>query len=552
MTFDTSSYGQGNDAPNMLSNMQGWMGLAQQGSQNKLLKQQVQAKAAAADIYKSAPLNQYGQPDENYLMQNAGAAGIMAPEVIQNAQSQKQSNIDIQTKLLGMQESQLALSKNINGTVASSASTLVPDIQAAKNGQGPYVTDGQWDPAKALKALASTKADIIAASTGPDGKPTYTPQQAVQDLQGVDASNPDSMTQYLVSKSAQAQAALGHINEALDIKRGALGSAQVGGMTQPTAQNVFTGTTTPAGQAVPTGTGVTSSGIPVFNSQVVPTSNDFSPSNSQNPNTIRGSLGTGVQGAPLPVPSQATSLQGQPVYPAAAPGVAEAVSATNVAGGTQLAADRASTATSQATLTNMKMAYDSLQAAPTGRGSGELQKLKNFAIWAAPELADKDFGKQAANYDTATAALNDQARQLAAQFGPHTNANLDATFSAKPNTEQTKAAALALQEKIMSLTRTNYARTMFHDSPFNGIKTGKVDLSNTSPANYQQWSNSFNQTVDPVALGADLMEPQKLASYYQGLSKVPNPTTGLSPRDRFNNGYNLGVAYGFQNHVAGQ
>lgn len=301
---DASSYATNDGGgQNLLSKIQQGIGIKNSSIENQLLQQQLQSKQGIAQLYQNAPKDDQGNPDLNYIAQNAGQAGVGAPEALSAALSMQKQKVDLQRALIGQNEDTLSLGKNRNDTITSATLPIVSDIQKAK-------ANGTYDADATRKQLASAYANVIASSVGPDGKPVITPQSAIQHLGSIDFSNPDSVMQELVTKASQAKAMSGHLDEALAIKRGTLGSQQTGRGTQPTSQDIFSGSTSPAGPIIPTGSSF-SDGKNQYNTNLVPASNPFSPANAANPNSppqqaltgskpsIPGSPQTAVQAAPL-------------------------------------------------------------------------------------------------------------------------------------------------------------------------------------------------------------------------------------------------------------
>lgn len=532
---------------NPLSNLSEVAGISNAVVSNKLHQQELQGQQGLSSLYANAPKDAQGNIDQNYLAQNAGRAGIKAPDIIEQAyrtqltqQALQQQQIQTQkAKVSMMGASMLPVLKNPNATPTDMIAAM-NDAQALSGG----LISGK-DYAPILRSMA-------------DNLTNAGPGQAAQTKALHDHA------QQLIGQSL----AMGG-----DVEAGQKMLYGTPGPNLDTGSSIQPGVTPVTGGFQPVGSpiqkdltpseratrvpviGADDHGNPVRGSMPLgalpnPTGKGNSPGASSSP-----AGGAAPDAAAEPAPAGASKGTSNPpgfVQQEFRPGYSQSTEELGDASGTQLAGDRAAAGNSISTLTNMKMAYNALENAPTGKGSAETQNLKNFALWAFPKLADTEFGKTAANYDLAVSTLNDQARQLASQFGPKTNDNLDATFAAKPNTEQTKASALTLQEKIMSLTRAQYAKTLFHDQPFQGLNTGKIQFSpdDLSPDHYQTWNENFNRVIDPVALGADLMPKQKLAAYVKGLSTKPDAATGLSARDRFNNGYNLGVTYGLMDHVA--
>jgi hypothetical protein len=83
---DTSIYNSqqtsGNSPLNMLSQV---AGVQNQLNQAKMFQQEYQSKLAVSKLYNSAPLDANGDPDQSWILKNAGQAGIMAPEVTHQA-----------------------------------------------------------------------------------------------------------------------------------------------------------------------------------------------------------------------------------------------------------------------------------------------------------------------------------------------------------------------------------------------------------------------------------------------------------------------------------
>lgn len=512
---DTSFYAKPPDNP--LTTLGNAVNISRGVSESNLLRQTLQGRQGMADLYANAPTDPTtGAPDINYLLQNRSKAGFMAPELVQQAQEQAIQQQQLQQQQLLTHQKKMSVGAAGLLSVATNPNAKASDyIDEANNA----VASGYFTPEEVRPTFSALTAHLAKGGTV---------QSFAQEAAG------------------RAIAAGGDPAFGAKLMAGEPGTMDTGAGIQPTRTNILTGEVTPSGSAIHKGLPPTT---PVYQGNSA-RSQPASTVSQPDPFGGQGGAGPGTG----PTTASGGNGGGTPsaggTYLEAPPGKAEAMTELGQASGQQLAGDRAAAGNSINTLTNMHMAYDALSNAPTGRGSQDVQNLKNFAIWAFPSLANTQFGKEAANYDTAVSTLNDQARQLASQFGPKTNDNLDATFAAKPNVEQTKASALALQQKIMSLTRANYAKTMYHDQPFQGLKTGNIDVSDTSPDNYQTYSEQFNRLIDPVAFGADLMPKDKLASYVKGLSTTPDKSTGLSARDRFNNGYNTAITYGFMPHLA--
>lgn len=289
--IDTSSY---NTAPNNSANQLAGFISAKNGMQaNQLQEMQLQGNQGLANLYANAPKDADGNPDTNYVIQNAGQAGIHAPEAIQGALTIQNQKAAVQRQLLGLSEDRLSLGKNINDAIVASTVPMVKDLDDDIRG-------GTYDPDAWRKKVMDAGVDVVNASRGPDGKPVVTPQSVATRMSGLNFDDPLGLQKGLVNRVSQAQAWDSHLGDALLTKRGQMGTSEIGGQTQPTNTNVFTGTTTPAGKAIPTGTAFNqASGHNQFNSTMAPTDNSFSYSSPQNPNNSRQQLPS-MGGNPTP------------------------------------------------------------------------------------------------------------------------------------------------------------------------------------------------------------------------------------------------------------
>lgn len=274
-TVDTSSYPTDpNQGMNRLTSM---MQFQSGVNKNKLLQMDIEGQQGLANLYSAAPKDASGMPDPNYIMSNAAAAGIHAQDAIQGAQQIQSQKVAIQRQLLGLSDDQLNLGKKVNDAIVSTTTPMLKDIQDD-------MKNGTYDKDAMQSKMWDGLTTLMNNSTGPDGKPVINAAKAVETMKSLNFDDPKILAQKLKQRAAQAQYFDGHISDALALKRGALGSADIGGMTQPTTQDLISGQVSPAGQPVPTGTSF-QGGKTVYNSDIVPPDNQFSSQNSQAPDS---------------------------------------------------------------------------------------------------------------------------------------------------------------------------------------------------------------------------------------------------------------------------
>lgn len=104
--IDTSLYPK---ATNPLDNLSQAAQIGSLSLRNKLVQQELGANTGLQNLYQNAPKDAQGNIDQNYLQQNAGQAGIRAPEVIQAAQGAQLTGQQIVQQKLATQRAKMSM-----------------------------------------------------------------------------------------------------------------------------------------------------------------------------------------------------------------------------------------------------------------------------------------------------------------------------------------------------------------------------------------------------------------------------------------------------------
>lgn len=135
---------------NPLTNLGAVAGIANTVTSNKLRQLELQGEVGKAQLYNSAPRDASGSIDQNYILQNANQAGVLAPDVIQAAQGaqltgqqvQQQQIATARSKASLMGASLLPVLKNPNATPAD----FVAALNTGKAASGGLLTDKDYAP----------------------------------------------------------------------------------------------------------------------------------------------------------------------------------------------------------------------------------------------------------------------------------------------------------------------------------------------------------------------------------------------------------------------
>lgn len=532
-SVDTSMYNT--DPSQGMNKLLGAVQFNNANTQNQLLQQDLQGKQGLASLYANAPKDASGMPDPQYIMNNAGQAGIHAQDAIQGAQAIQNQKATIQRNLVGLSDDKLKLGKNINDTIVSVTTPMLSDIDKD-------VASGNYDPDAMQKKVGSGLASVIASSTGPDGNPVFKPAEAVKILGNLDYQNPHNLRKQLQQRAAQAQYIDGHLTDALNMKRGALGQADMGTGTQPTTQDMISGQVSPAGQIVPTGQSFdASTGRPQYNSNMAPSSNQFSPSSPQNPNNAllfqasanapmnASDLGRNTAiGTTAPMPPGANSFRN--ALPSAPPGYIEAAtqtSADNAGQAMNLQKAAATVPQQKALLGNMESKLGDFSSGP---GSSAWKQLaagvqRVYGGNAQSIASQEDFNKMAGMIAQ---------QQFQSLGGTGTDAKLDSAMSTSPNS----ALSGRGNKEIIHMLKGNADALSAMNSewqqaqlPVNAGGMGQT------PQDFGKFQAQFNRQYDPRAFQLQYMNP----------SERKQMLTGMAPSEKatFKNAVNTAVDKGW-------
>lgn len=386
--IDTSSY---NTQPSNSINQIVAMIQAKGGmQQNQLRNMDIQGQQGLADLYKNAPKDADGNPDTNYIIQNAGQAGVHANTAIQGALAVQDKKIAIARNLAGLNVDKLTQGKATNDAIVSGTVPMVQDLQTD-------IQKGSYDPDAYRKKFIDAGLNVINASMGADGMPAVTPQHILASMNSLNFDNPLELQKALINKQSQAQAWDGHIQDALALKAGSPGTAEIGGMTQPTTRSLYSNEVTPSGPVIPTGTSFQGTKAD-FNTNAVPPTNPFNYSNPNNPNNPNNAAANSSQ----PMPSG-----GKPAMPGVPGSAVQSAPITAPPGNVSAA----HTATSQASLPVPPPGYQSNLDAGMTRVNEAIQHANDVTPLAAPlkgvlQLADSG-GPNQALYAKMEGALSD-------------------------------------------------------------------------------------------------------------------------------------------------
>ena len=190
-TVDTSMY---NNIQNPLTNLGQTINTAKDITAQNLLNQELQGRTGMAQLYANAPRDASGQIDANFLTQNAGRAGIMAPEVAKGA-------VDLSRVQQQLTQEKLKTAIDTNNYAASGLLSVLNDPSIFdKNGN--LINESGLN-----KSLAHISAGTVAVSGG-----SYSPQQAANDW--ADVINSNNPRQAMMQHLATAQARSGQFKDA--------------------------------------------------------------------------------------------------------------------------------------------------------------------------------------------------------------------------------------------------------------------------------------------------------------------------------------------------
>lgn len=153
---DTSIYNNlqtsGANPINMLSQV---AGVQNQLNQAKLFQQEFQGRLAVGHLYNQAPLDANGNPDQSWILKNAGQAGINAPEVTQQAYQAQAQQQALEGQKLQNAKTRSSIAGAALMPLAADPNTSASDFIDATNGlvQKGYFT--QDDAHQAIMGLAS-------------------------------------------------------------------------------------------------------------------------------------------------------------------------------------------------------------------------------------------------------------------------------------------------------------------------------------------------------------------------------------------------------------
>lgn len=180
---DTSIYNNlqtsGANPLNMLSQV---AGVQNQLNQARLFQQEFQGRLAVGKLYNQAPLDANGNPDQDWIVKNAGQAGIMAPEVTQQAYQAQAA----QQALQGQQMQNAKTRSSIAGAalmpLASNPNASASDFLDATNdlvSKGYFTTEDQHQVIMGLASHLKTGSPqsyakgIVAKTLAMGGNPEY-------------------------------------------------------------------------------------------------------------------------------------------------------------------------------------------------------------------------------------------------------------------------------------------------------------------------------------------------------------------------------------------
>lgn len=134
---------------NPLTNLENAVNVGGGVARNKLMQQELGANQGLQDLYANAPKDANGNIDQNYLQQNAGQAGIRAPEVIQAAQGAQVTAQQIQQQQLATQRSKMSMMAAAILPVVKPGATpsdVVSAINDLKQNSGGSFKDADFAP----------------------------------------------------------------------------------------------------------------------------------------------------------------------------------------------------------------------------------------------------------------------------------------------------------------------------------------------------------------------------------------------------------------------
>ena len=127
---DTSFYPK---ATNPLENLSQAVQIGGVAQRNQLLQQELGANQGIQQLYANAPTDASGNIDQNYLLKNAGQAGIRAPEIIQAAQGAQVTAQQISQQKFAAQRAKMSMMAAAVAPLAKPGSTPSDFVSSAND-----------------------------------------------------------------------------------------------------------------------------------------------------------------------------------------------------------------------------------------------------------------------------------------------------------------------------------------------------------------------------------------------------------------------------------